>query len=103
LATTEPMLQVRSFMDLVDEPIYKDFSDKIPSNQIFHISMIGVHPSYQRRGIGKKLLLSSLERAKERKFEIAVSENTSEASYQLALKCGFQVRNSVEYKNFVYQ
>ena len=53
----------------------------------------GVHPEYQKKGIGTKLLKEILEYAKKREFKRAEAEMAIEnkSSWKLALKCGFKI------------
>lgn len=53
----------------------------------------GVHPSYQGKGIGTKLLKESLKFAKQKGFKRAEAEAAIEniASVKLAKKCGFKI------------
>lgn len=53
----------------------------------------GVHPDYQGKGIGTRLLKESLKYAKKKGFKRAEAEMAIEnkGSWRLALKCGFKI------------
>jgi RimJ/RimL family protein N-acetyltransferase len=53
----------------------------------------GVHPDYQGKGIGTKLLRESLKFAKQKGFKRAEAEAATEniASVKIAKKCGFKI------------
>ena len=58
----------------------------------------GLHPDYQGKGIGTRLLKTSLEFAKKKGFKIALAEAAIEniASVNLAKKCGFRIVGKIK-------
>ena len=56
----------------------------------------GIHPDYQGKGIGTRLLLEELKYAKKRGFKRAEAEMAIEnkGSWKLALKCGFKIEGT---------
>ena len=58
----------------------------------------GVHPEYQGKGIGTKLLKESLKYAKKKGFKRAEAEMAIEnkGSWKMALKNGFKIEGKKE-------
>ena len=66
-----------------------------------HVAAVGVAPGYEGKGIARRLLQTALSTARDRGFQYAFSECTSNASRILHEKCGFEVLNSVSINTFV--
>jgi hypothetical protein len=66
--------------------------------------LIGVvKHEYRRQGILKALLYKTLSLAISKGFEHSISECTSKASTDTLMKFGFEVLQSVNFKDFVYE
>ncbi len=63
-----------------------------PVNKVGLFEPVGTHPDFQRRGLGKALMLDALERMKERGMETAIvsTYNDNEAAIKLYESVGFQ-------------
>lgn len=54
----------------------------------YHLNFLGVHPDYQRRGIGAKIVRYGVEKAKEE--GIPCSLEASRAGKKVYVNCGFR-------------
>jgi len=66
-----------------------------------HIAAIGVAPGYEGKGIARLLLQTALSAARNRGFQYAFSECTSNASRMLHEKCGFEHLKSASLREAV--
>ncbi len=77
-AVTDPLLGLGCYWAILDEA---------------HITILGIHPDYQRRGLGHLMLCALLDRARQRDMaratlEVRISNQSALSLYQ---KFGFQI------------
>jgi ribosomal protein S18 acetylase RimI-like enzyme len=68
----------------------------------FRIAFLAVKKEFRRHGIGRALVIKSLEIAKERGYKYAVCEASSHSSQHLFQKLGFKLLKMFKYKEFIW-
>lgn len=72
----------------------------IPPGTVLHIFQIGIGREYQGRGAARQLIFTALGNARDRGFRTALADCTSERSYSLFRKCGFDEAAYLSYREF---
>lgn len=66
-----------------------------PDEPHWHLPLVGVEPTQQRKGYGSALVAHALEQC-DRTGEVAYLESTNPANLSLYLRCGFELREPVQ-------
>jgi GNAT superfamily N-acetyltransferase len=75
----------------------------LEAGQALDLWMVGVDPSYSRRGVARNLFRLSVEVARRQGFERCVAECTGAFSQRAAVEAGFRERASVTYQDFLFE
>ncbi len=95
-------IKVVPLMALVDE-IEKDAkSNKKEGERRFHMFLGGTDKQYEGRHIAVTLIEESMKLAKVKNFTSAIVEPSGFATQHIFNKLGFEQKNMIEYKSFLY-
>ena len=74
--------------------------EKFHCKNLFHVYFLGVNPAYRQNKLASQLINSSINLAKEKKFDLIYADVTSNYSLNGFLKYDFQIIKTIEYNSY---
>ncbi|OUC41528.1 hypothetical protein D917_03283 [Trichinella nativa] len=94
---SEKMATVNLFVEQVKSSMDGQFPT---GSKYMELCLLSVHPSYYRRGLGYKLTLASLDRAKQFDCQYVITVATSLYTQKICRKLNFSIIQSFDYANY---
>ncbi|KFD53108.1 hypothetical protein M514_17217 [Trichuris suis] len=99
LTYSPTFLKISSFLSIVKDHL--DPSILANANFYMEVTLLSVSPKSTGRGLAKKLIEASLERAKQLQCAFVLAVATGFKSQTLFAKCGFESVYTVPYKDYL--
>lgn len=89
---------ISSLMTKLHENI--NLFERFACKNLFHVYFIGVDPNYRQNRLASQLINSSIDLAKEKKFDMIYADVTSNYSLNAFLKYDFQILKTINYNSY---
>jgi ribosomal protein S18 acetylase RimI-like enzyme len=97
------LLPLMALLEVLDDR-YLDARPVEPKGgEICHLYMLGTITGVSRQGLGRRLIIETLGLAGRHGFKRAIAETTGPYSQKILRTLDFSVRESVEYRSFLYE
>ncbi len=101
----EKVVKFKPAIDLVEklEAEYLKNKPQVTKGQILYVFMSGVRPRYRGGKMARIGFEKNVTAAKEKNYQLAMTECTSRTSQVAAMRLGFKEIVSIDYKDYLYE